>query len=252
MAEPGRKPTGAPPAPPAREPAAAKAKPEPLPERELTLIGTPFRRVDGWAKVTGATRFADDLSFPRQCYIKLVRSTVPHGRLLSVDTSAALAMPGVLAVLTGKDLPVTFGILPVSQDEHPLALDLVRHVGDPIAAVAAVSEDLAHEAALAVVVEYDALPTISSVEEALATPSPQIHSYADDGNLHKLLSMEFGDVEAGFAEADRVFEDTFFYDGNTHLPMEQHATVALPEDDGRVTVWSVSYTHLTLPTSDLV
>ena len=91
-------------------------------------------------------------------------------------------------------------------------------------------------------VEYEPLPTIASVEEALATPSPQIHSYADDGNLHKLLSMEFGDVEAGFAEADRIFEDTFFYDGNTHLPMEQHATVALPEDDGRVTVWSSTQT----------
>ncbi len=242
MTEPGRKPTGASEATPARDPAAAEAKPEPLPDRELKVIGTPFRRVDGWAKVTGSTRFADDLSFPRQCYIKLVRSTVPHARLLSVDASAALAMPGVLAVLTGKDLPVTFGILPVSQDEHPLALDIVRHVGDPIAAVAAVSEDLAHEAALAVRVEYDLLPTIATVEEAIATPEPQIHSYADDGNLHKLLSMEFGDVEAGFAEAERIFEDTFFYDGNTHLPLEQHATVALPEDDGRVTVWSSTQT----------
>ncbi|MBP7588592.1 MAG: molybdopterin-dependent oxidoreductase, partial [Thermoanaerobaculia bacterium] len=226
MTEPGRKLPGASPAPPARDPAVTMAQPSALPERELTLIGTPFRRVDGWAKVTGTTRFADDLSFPRQCFIKLVRSTVPHGRLLSVDTAAALAMPGVLAVLTGQDLPVTFGILPVSQDEHPLALDIVRHVGDPIAAVAATSEDLAHEAALAVRVEYELLPTISSVEEALVTPEPQIHSYADDGNLHKLLSMEFGDVEAGFAEADRIFEDTFFYEGNTHLPMEQHATVA--------------------------
>ena len=94
MSESGRRPSGASPAPPAREQAAAKAQPEPLPERELTLIGTPFRRVDGWAKVTGSTRFADDLSFPRQCYIKLVRSTVPHARLLGVDVSAALAMPG--------------------------------------------------------------------------------------------------------------------------------------------------------------
>ena len=241
MAEPSGKSTGASSATPARE-TLAPMSPKALPDRELTLIGTPFRRVDGWAKVTGTTRFADDLSFPRQCFIKLVRSTVPHARLLGVDASAALAMPGVLAVLTGKDLPVTFGILPVSQDEHPLALDIVRHVGDPIAAVAAVAEDLAHEAALAVVVDYEPLPTISSVEEALATPSPQIHTYADDGNLHKLLSMEFGDVEAGFAEAERIFEDTFFYEGNTHLPMEQHATVALPEDDGRVTVWSSTQT----------
>jgi 4-hydroxybenzoyl-CoA reductase subunit alpha len=167
---------------------------------------------------------------------------VPHGRILAIDLSAAERVPGVLGFLTGKDLPTTFGILPVSQDEHALALDIVRHVGDPVVAVAATSEDAAHEAALLVRVDYELLPTISSVEEAIATPEPQIHAYADEGNLHKLLSMEFGDVEAGFAEADRIFEDLFFYDGNTHLPMEQHATVALPEDDGRVTVWSSTQT----------
>jgi len=211
-------------------------------ERELSIVGTPFRRVDGRAKVTGQTRFADDLAFPRQAHVKLVRSTIPHGRIRGIDLSAAERVDGVLGFLTGKDLPTTFGILPVSQDEHPLALDVVRHVGDPVVAVAATSEDAAHEAALAVRVDYEPLPTIGSVDEAIATPVPQIHSYADEGNLHKLLSMEFGDVDAGFAEADRVFEDTFFYDGNTHLPMEQHATAALPEDDGRVTVWSSTQT----------
>ncbi len=219
-------------------------RPEPAPgaESELRVIGTPFRRVDGHAKVTGQTRFADDLSFPRQAFIKLVRSTIPHGRIVKIDLSAAELVPGVLGFLTGKELPTTFGILPVSQDEHPLALEVVRHVGDPVVAVAALSEDAATEAALAVRIDYEALPTIGSIEEAIATPSPQIHAYADQGNLHKQLSMEFGDVEAGFAEADHVFEDLSFYDGNTHLPMEQHATVALPEDEGRVTVWSSTQT----------
>jgi len=218
-------------------------KPEPdRSSRELAIVGTAFRRVDGRAKVTGQTRFADDLSFPRMAFVKLVRSTVPHGRIRSIDLSNAEKIPGVLGFLVGKDLPTTFGILPVSQDEHPLALDVVRHVGDPVVAVAATSEDAAHEAALAVHVEVELLPTIAGIDEAIATPEPQIHSYADQGNLHKVLAMEFGDVEAGFAEADRIFEDTFFYEGNTHLPMEQHATVALPEDDGRVTVWSSTQT----------
>jgi 4-hydroxybenzoyl-CoA reductase subunit alpha len=218
--------------------------PAPGPDRERprALVGTPFRRVDGRAKVTGATRFADDLVFPRTAWIKLVRSTVPHARIRGVDLEAARRIPGVLGLLTGSDLPRTFGILPVSQDEHPLAVDVVRHVGDPVVAVAAVDEDTAHRAALAVEVDYEILPTIASVEEALATPEPQIHAYADRGNLHKVVSMEFGDVEQGFAEADRVFEDVYFYDGNTHLPMEQHATVALPEDDGRLTVWSSTQT----------
>ncbi|HVR95340.1 MAG TPA: molybdopterin cofactor-binding domain-containing protein, partial [Thermoanaerobaculia bacterium] len=103
-------------------------------------------------------------------------------------------------------------------------------------------EDAAAEAALLVRVEYEPLPTISSVEDALATPEPRLHDYGDQGNLHKVVSMAFGDVEGGFEEADEVFEDTFFYDGNTHLPMEQHAAVAVPEDDDRVTVYSSTQT----------
>ncbi len=206
------------------------------------LVGTPFRRVDGRAKVSGTTRFADDLAFPRMVFVKLARSTVPHARLRSVDLAPALALPGVLGALTGADLPIPFGILPVSQDEHALALDLVRHVGDPIAAIAATSEDAAQAAALAVRVDYELRPTLSTIDEAIATPEPALHAYADRGNLHKVVAMEFGDVEAGFAEAERVFEDRFFYDGNTHLPMEQHATVAVPEGDGRVTVYSSTQT----------
>ena len=213
-----------------------------LPERELRVVGTPFRRVDGHAKVTGQTRFADDLAFPRQAFVKLVRSTIPHGRIRSIDLAKAAALPGVLGFLTGQDLPTTFGILPVSQDEHALALEIVRHVGDPVVAVAATSEDAAQAAALAVEVDYEPLPTIATVDEAAATDAPQLHGYADRGNLHKVVSMEFGDVEAGFAAADRVFEDVFFYEGNTHLPMEQHATVAVPEDEGRVTVYSSTQT----------
>jgi 4-hydroxybenzoyl-CoA reductase subunit alpha len=224
------------------EPARKAPVDDPLPEREPNLIGKPFRRVDGRAKVTGATRFADDLAFPRMVYLKLVRSHLPHARILGIDLAAARLIPGVLAFLTGKDFPVPFGILPVSQDEHALCPDKVRFVGDPVAAVAATTEDAAYEAALAVRVDYEPLPTIGGIEEALATPEPRIHDYGDGGNVHKAVSMAFGDLEKGFAEADHVFEDTFFYDGNTHLPMEQHAAVAVPEDDDRVTVYSASQT----------
>jgi 4-hydroxybenzoyl-CoA reductase subunit alpha len=211
-------------------------------ERPLQLIGTPFRRVDGRAKVTGATRFADDLSFPRMCFVKLVRSTVPHARVLGVDFTAAAEVPGFLGSLVGAEMPIPFGILPVSQDEHALCLDKVRFVGDPVAAVAATTEDGAHEAALRVKVDYEILATIGSVEEALKTPEPRIHEYGDGGNLHKVVSMTFGDVEGGFKAADEIFEDTFFYEGNTHLPMEQHSSVAIPEDDDRVTLYSSTQT----------
>ena len=109
---------------------------DPAPEREPRLIGKPFRRVDGRAKVTGATRFADDLSFPRMCWVRLVRSTVPHAVIRSIDLGEAEKVPGVLGFLTGKDFPIPFGILPVSQDEHALCPDKVRFVGDPVVAVA--------------------------------------------------------------------------------------------------------------------
>ena len=89
-------------------------------EDDLSIVGTPFRRVDGWAKVTGQTRFADDMTFPRMVHMRLVRSTLPHALIRSIDTSEAEEMPGVVGVLTGKDMPEPFGILPVSQDEHAL------------------------------------------------------------------------------------------------------------------------------------
>jgi 4-hydroxybenzoyl-CoA reductase subunit alpha len=226
--------------------AAPLRQPEPAPQREphITgkIIGKPFRRVDGRAKVTGATRFADDLTFPRMCFARLVRSTVPHANILSIDFSEAEKVPGYLGALTGKEVPIPFGILPVSQDEHALCPDRVRFVGDPVVAVAAVTEDAAYEAALRVKVLYEPLATISSIEEALATPEPRIHEYGDHGNLHKVVSMTFGEVEKGFEEAEEIFEDVFFYEGNTHLPMEQHACVALPEDDDRVTLYSSTQT----------
>lgn len=213
-------------------------KVSPTESEAFNLVGKPFRRVDGRAKVTGQTRFADDLIFPRTAYLKLVRSTIAHGHIVNIDFSALENMEGVLGTLTGADIPDKFGIMPVSEDEHALAVDKVRHVGEPVAAVAAVSEDIAHAAALAVVVEYEELATIASFEDALQTDKPQIHDYADQGNLHKKISMKFGDVEAGMQRAHIVLEDNFFYEGNTHLPLEQHSSIAVPEDDDRLTLYS--------------
>jgi len=206
------------------------------------VIGRPHVKVDAAAKVTGQTRFADDLFLPRMLHCKLLRSKRAHARLLRVDASKALAMPGVVAVATGADLPIAFGILPVSQDEHALCPDRVRFVGDPIAAVAAVDEDSANDALAAIEVDYEDLPSIGSIEDAVATPEPRIHDYGDAGNFHKLVSMEFGDVEAGFARAHRVYDDLYFYEGNTHLPIEQHAALADFGPDGKLTLWSATQT----------
>src|ERR1700733_9030584 len=209
---------------------------------KMQVIGVPRRRVDARAKVTGQTRFADDIFLPRMAYCKLLRSPHPHARIRRMDTSRAAAHNGVDLVLSGKDLPIEYGILPVSQDEQALCVDHVRHVGDPVAAVIAREELTAFEALDLIDVEYEILTTISDPEEALATPEPRIHDYGESGNIHKLVALDFGDVEEGFAEADEVFEDTFFYQGNTHLPIEQHASVAIKDPDGKLTIWSSTQT----------
>jgi 4-hydroxybenzoyl-CoA reductase subunit alpha len=208
----------------------------------MNIIGTPRRRVDARAKVTGQTRFADDLALPRMLHCKLLRSTVPHARIVRIDFSKALAHPGVHLVLTGRDFPIPYGILPVSQDEHALATDRVRFVGDPVAAVIARDELTAFEALDLIDVDYAPLSAIASPEEGLATDAPAIHEYGDRGNIHKVVSLGFGDVEAAFEDADHVFEDTFFYQGSTHLPIEQHAALAARDPDGKLVLWSATQT----------
>jgi CO/xanthine dehydrogenase Mo-binding subunit len=207
-------------------------------KKRFDVIGKPRRRVDGRAKVTGLTRFADDVKLPRMVHCKLLRSSVPHAIIESIDTSKAQALPGVHLVLTGKDFPVTFGILPVTQDEYPLAPERVRYVGVPVAAVIAKDEQTAVEALELIEVRYKALKTISDPEEALATAEPRIQSYGERGNIHRLQAYEFGDVEEALEKSDHVFEDVFFYQGNTHLPIEQHASVAAVDGEGKLTLWS--------------
>jgi 4-hydroxybenzoyl-CoA reductase alpha subunit len=224
-------------APPPGTRADERAEPQ-----QLRIIGTPQRKVDAVAKVTGQTRFADDMALPRMLHAKLLRSTMAHARIVSIDTTRAEALEGVKAVLTGQDLPTPFGILPVSQDEHALAPDVARFVGDPVAAVAAVSEEVATAALDLIDVQYEELTPITSPQQALTTPEPRIHDYGVEGNLHKTVDLEFGDVERGFAEADHVREDLFFYEGNTHLPMEQHAALADWSADGKLTLWSATQT----------
>ena len=208
----------------------------------MNVVGKSRRRVDARAKVTGQTRFADDLVLPRMLFCKLLRSPHPHALVREVDAGAARAAPGVALVLTGADFPVAYGIMPVSQDEYPLARDKVRYVGDPVAAVVAASEREAADALALVRVSYEPLATVASPEEALRTPEPRIHDYGEGPNVHRLAHFAFGDVEPSLAAADHVFEDVFFYEGNTHLPLEQHAAVAALDADGRLTLWSSTQT----------
>ncbi|HEX7593819.1 MAG TPA: molybdopterin cofactor-binding domain-containing protein, partial [Anaerolineae bacterium] len=208
----------------------------------LSVIGHALPKVDAMQKVTGETRYADDLFLPRMLYGKLLRSVHPHARIIGIDTSRAEKLPGVLAVITGKDLPIKFGIMPSTQDEEALCIDRVRFVGDPVAAVAAIDEETAERALELIDVAYAPLAPVMSIRDALDERLPQIHDYADHHNIHKLVSLEFGDMDAGFKAAEYIREDTFFYEGDTHLPMEQHAALAQYSSDEKLTLWSSTQT----------
>lgn len=206
---------------------------------ELAVVGKSLIKPDAFPKVSGATRFADDLALPRMLYGRILRSPMPYARILSIDTERARALPGVLAVLTGDDLPVKFGILPVSQDEEALAREKVRYVGDPIAAVAATDEWIADEALDLMDVQFKELPAYMSIDEAIAQKGEPIHG---SSNVHKAVALEFGDTDAAMAASDHVREDVVFFEGNTHLPMEQHAALANYGADGKLTLWTSSQT----------
>jgi 4-hydroxybenzoyl-CoA reductase alpha subunit len=206
---------------------------------ELAVIGKSLIKPDALPKVSGQTRFADDIVLPRMAFGRILRSPHPHAQILHVDSERARALPGVLAVLTGDDLPTKFGILPVSQDEEALAGEKVRYVGDPVAAVAATDEWIADEALDLIDVQFKRLPAVMSIDAAISDGGEPIHG---SSNVHKAVALEFGDTDRALAAADHIREDVVFFEGNTHLPMEQHAAVAQFGIDGRLTVWTSSQT----------
>jgi 4-hydroxybenzoyl-CoA reductase alpha subunit len=206
------------------------------------MIGKSIPKIDSYGKVTGAARYADDLKLPRMAYGRILRSPHAHAVVKRVDTTRARALPGVLDIITAADLPRKYGIMPTTQDEFAFALDKVRYVGEPVAAVCAVDEETAEEALDLIEVEYEPLAAIFSIEEALARKDLKIHDDTKRGNIMKEVHLDFGDVEEGFAEADMVREDIFFFEGTTHAPMEEHACVADCGPDGKVTLWTSTQT----------
>ena len=206
---------------------------------EFSVVGRRTPKVNVWSHLTGTARYADDIFLPRMLYGRLLRSPHAHARITRIDTSRALAHPGVVAVCTGEDMPELMGIMPSTQDETALAVGKVRYVGEPVAAVAAVDEDTAFDALALIDVDYEPLEPILTIEEALARDDVRIHE--DSGrpaNVFKEVHLEFGDVEGGFAEADHIEDAWYFFEGTTHAPIETHSSVASYDGDGKVTLWT--------------
>ena len=209
----------------------------------FSVIGKSIAMVDAAGKTTGAGKYTDDFSLPGMLVGKILHSPYPHARIKRIDTSRAKALDGVVAVVTGADAPNPYGILPIGHDETAMAVDKVRYIGDNVACVAAVNEEVAERSLELIDVEYELLPAYFDPEESMKAESDLIHENRPH-NLEKDYHHVFGDPEKGFAEADYVHEARYIANEVTHAAMEPHCTLANfdlhPHTDelGRLTVWS--------------
>ena len=206
--------------------------------------------IDGVEKVTGRARYTTDLPAAHTLTGEILRSPIAHGEIVRIDTARARALPGVRAVLTGEDCDVPFGILPIAHNEYPLARGKVRYWGEAVAAVAAEDAQTARAALDLIEVEYRPLPVYISAVAARAADAVPLHA-DKPGNIEREVSNEFGAVDAGFAAADLVREQTFHYAEIAHAQMEPDCALAeYDAQSGRLTMQSVSqvpfYVHLTL------
>jgi CO/xanthine dehydrogenase Mo-binding subunit len=194
-------------------------------------------RIDARDKASGRTRYMSDLSFPGMLYATFVRSRFPHALIRRVDTSKALALPGVVAVLTAADVPGFNGFGIVVPDMPVICGDKVRYLGDTVALVAAESGRIAEQAARLVDVDYEELPVVDDPVAALLPNAPKVH---DKGNicLHTLIAK--GDVEQGFREADLIIEHEYRTPRQAHVPLETESGVAVPEADGSLSMYAGS------------
>ena len=227
---------------------------------ELADIGKTFRRLDYQTKVTGRAQYLADMTVPGMLHGKILRSPYPHARITRIDATKAAKVPGVMAVLTRDDILHDEGIEPfygpVFKDQTIVATEKVRHVGDPVAAVAAVTTDAAEAALKLIEVDYEDLPAVLTIDDALKSGATLVHDsvklptsgFADlaeikpiEGtNLCTHFRLNRGDIDKGFAEEDQIFEDTFTLPATQHSFLETHACIASVEPGGRITVWATT------------
>ncbi len=203
---------------------------------QYAVVGKRLSRVDGPAKATGQAVYAGDIALPGMLYGKILRSPYAHARILNIDFTEALKLPGVRAVCTGKDFPgIKFGFLPNTRDQLPMAVDKVRHFGEAVAAVAAVSEDIAEDALDRIKVDYEELPVVLTAEDAMKPGAPLVHENLGS-NITSVTKLNFGDVEQGFRDSDYVREDRFTTQRVSVGFIEPHAVVVSVDATGNVTL----------------
>ncbi len=218
-----------------REPAASQRSPH--------GVGARVPLIDGASKVNGTAVYTDDIRLPGTLTGKILRSPLPHARIVSIDTRAAEALPGVRAVVTGDSRLAQFGVLPISKDEVALAVGKVIYIGDCVAGVAADDEESAIAACEAIRVEYEELPAFLKAEDALKEVPKELKLHPETRhatNLQKEVRQEFGDAEGALARSAHVATGEFRFVGVTHAFTEPHCVIAHWEPTGRLTVWSAT------------
>jgi len=213
-------------------------------------LGQRIPLVDGIEKVTGKAIYTADME-DASCLIgRIFRAPVSHARILSLDVTKALALEGVVSIVTGEDCDKTYGVIPIAMNEYPMARDKIRYRGEPLAAVAAIDAKTAEKALSLIRLEVEKLPAVYTAHEARAPEAPQLHDNKP-GNLEREVHHNFGDTEAGFAAADFIREEVFSCAEINHAQMEPHAAMAEYDvERDRLTLHSVTqvpfYVHLTL------
>ncbi|MEW5988162.1 MAG: molybdopterin cofactor-binding domain-containing protein [Chloroflexota bacterium] len=200
----------------------------PTSEQPLHVIGQLVGRPEAIAKVTGAARYTDDYHFPGQLYGRTLRAAYPHARILDIDTHRAEALPGVHAVLTHRDVPGRLNHGLVYHDWPALARDKVRYLGDPVAVVAADSEEIAAHALDLIKVTYEPLEVVDNPQAALAADAPILHEAWKTGNLLKHIKVRHGDVDEGFAQADVIVERVYHTATTEHAFLEPECAIGVP------------------------
>jgi carbon-monoxide dehydrogenase large subunit len=216
----------------------------------MSIMGGNNLRFEGIQKVSGSYTYLPDISLPGMIFGKLRRSELPHAKIVHIDTAKAKKIRGVVAVLTGADLPYKFGF--TIRDEPFLARERVRYIGEPVAAVSALSPEIAAEAAGKIVVEYQEVDPVFNSAEAMQDGAslvhPNLHEYFIEPlylakphtNIHSFVKIEKGHIEKGFDDSDEIFEDIYSTPAVAHCPLETHAAIAQVDLSGKITVWSSS------------
>lgn len=216
--------------------------------KKYSYVGKGVSRIDAVEKVTGTAQYTADLKLPGMLYTKLLKSPHAHARIIRIDTSEAEKLLGVRAILTGKEVPYKFGIY--MQDKEILAQEKVHHVGEPVVAVAADTEEIAEQAVKLIKVEYEELPAVFDQRDAMKEGAPLVHECLHEyehapfifpkphTNIANHFKLRKGDVERGFKEADVIVENEFYQPQVQNVQMETHASIGQWLPNGQINIWT--------------